>query len=258
MSADLAASYAAWPDYMTIKPTPKAGVSAATSYSATSVAAYPTSKTLYVDQYPEQNPSTYCGAGVSCYCGPSAVQSILHFLNYLDVSNDKQDHLSQSCLAGTCGSGKPYSTKYLETNKWGNTPWYVTASDRPVPMSINYWMTSSYSGYYLSYKPTSLLDYEGALEYDINGNYPFAGDVEEIAGSTHVHLPGHPSQLEIQHWIAIFGYDTSGAGTDYADPVAGSALGWNAQAYNYGYSSTNIYTLVTDASTKHGPFGIAY
>jgi hypothetical protein len=86
-----------------------------------------------------------------------------------------------------------------------------------------------------------------------------AGDVEEIA-YTGVHLWGHPTYLEIQHWIALYGYDSSGASTSYVDPVAGSTLSWASAVnpYNTGFASSQMYTLVTDADSMGGPYGIVW
>ncbi len=60
----------------------------------------------------------------------------------------------------------------------------------------------------------------------------------------------------------MYGYTGSGSGTDYVDPVAGSPLnghyGFHANAYNSGYSSSNIYIMVTDADRFGGPFGIVW
>jgi hypothetical protein len=130
-----------------------------------------------------------------------------------------------------------------------------------MPQSFNYWISGSYSGfpYYTHYKPTSVTDYEGELVADIwsggASGFPLAGDVEEVRNG--LHLPGHPTITEIQHWIAMYGYAASGVYTSYVDPAAGSALNWNVKAYNTAYPSSNIYTLVTDVGT-FGPYGIVW
>lgn len=246
-AADLAGFQAAWRDYLT----------GATPLQASPDTLQPPAQySLSVPQYPE-NPWYYCG--------PAAVTSSLA---YFGGNSHDGETLSQSCLAGTCGSGSPNSTKYLETNYFGYTPWTWGANgqyDIPVPQSINYWRTGNYNGYYLDYMPTSVSDYEFELTYDIAGNppghYPLNADIEEVAGG--LHLPGHPVGTEIQHWITLYGYNGYGSGTSYIDPVANSPAynyyPWNtALPYNYGYPSTNIFTLVTDHSSTHGPFGIAW
>ena len=77
------------------------------------------------------NPVSYC------YCGPATAYSILQEMGF-PTSHDGEA-LSQNKLA---------ITKYLETNYWGNTPWSGLSSDHPMPESLNYWRTGSYSGYY--------------------------------------------------------------------------------------------------------------
>jgi hypothetical protein len=226
----------------------------------------PGSLSLSVTQYPELSPAQYCHAGYTCYCGPAAAVSVLQFLQ--PTSHDGET-LDQYVLAGlsapggwSTSSSSPYSTKYLETNYWGGeTPWLAVAGDYPMNGTFNYWISGSYSGYpyYAHYAPTSVSDYQSLLKSDIWNagapGFPLAGDVEEIGGG--LHLPGHRTDLEIQHWIAMYGY-TTGSGTDYVDPAAGSSLGWPIDAYTVGYSSSNIYTLVTDAGPNGGPYGIVW
>jgi hypothetical protein len=234
----------------------------------------PNTLSLAVTQYPEFSPAQYCHAGYTCYCGPAAAVSVLAYLN--PTSHDGEvifdvngSWPGQFGLAGNFGSGAPYSWKYLETNAahgpvpGGETPWLSVPGDYPMPQSFNYWVSGSYSGFpnYAPYTPTSVSDYQALLKSDIwtggaATGFPLAGDIEEIANS--LHLPGHPQNLEIQHWIAMYGYTGGGAGTDYVDPVAGSSLNWSVSAYNVGYLSSNIYTLVTDAGPNGGPYGIVW
>lgn len=233
----------------------------------------PSAQTLPVAQFPETNPSGYCQPGYSCYCGPASAVSVLRYLQPVshdgETLTDANGNSSggQFGLAGNYGSGAPWSYKYLETNvRGGETPWYSGGNDWPMSQSFNYWISGSYSGfpYYTNYRPTSASNYESDLVADIwsggSPGYPLAGDVEEIAGG--LHLPGHPQNIEIQHWIAMFGYGSNGVTTDYVDPVAGSPLngnyGFNVAPYNYGYASGNIYTLVTDAGPHGGPYGIVW
>lgn len=124
-------------------------------------------------------------------------------------------------------------------------------------MTYNYWRTGSWSGYYLGVKPASLSDYEFDLTYDIYGNYPLSANVEEVVNG--VHLNGHPN-VEIQHWITLYGYNGSGSGTSYEDPANSSAVYFGASVppYNYGFSSSSMYTLVTDAGPHGGPYGIVW
>jgi hypothetical protein len=244
----------------------------ASSSSLATASGISPAKNLPVTQYPEQSPS-YCLNGGTCYCGPSTAETVLHYLQptsyfgevLISSSTNPNYYYGQLGLAGTFGSGNPYSRKYLETNYWGGeTPWYVSSSDWPMNMSFNYWMSGSVSGYpyYTHYRPTSAADYETELTSDIwNGGlytsgFPLAADIEEVQNG--LHLPNHPASLEIQHWIALYGYSSSGTYTSYVDPVAGSALNWGVSAYNTGYSSDNIYHLVIAAGPHGGPYGIVW
>ena len=183
------------------------------------------------------------------YCGPGATYSVLAYLGY-STSHDGES-LSQSCVGGTCGAGAPNSQKYLETNYWGNTPWYVSANDHPVPGTLNYWRTGYYSGYYVGVFPSSESSYESDLTYDIDNYWPTMNDVHEPANGTH--LVGHPPTLEIFHWITDFGYTNYGAGTDYVDPAANSTLGWTqVPATNYNYASSDMYYLMSNNGQTFG------
>jgi hypothetical protein len=190
------------------------------------------------------------------YCGPGATYAVLAYLGY-STSHDGET-LTQSCIGGACGSGNPYSLKYLETNYWdtygggnGGTPWWVSGSDYPVPGTLNYWRTGTYTGFYAGVFPSSESTYELDLTYDIDNYWPFMIDVHEPASGTH--LVGHPPAVEIFHWITGFGYSNYGAGTDYIDPAANSTLGWSGvSAYNYNFASSTMYYLMSNNGYQFG------
>lgn len=225
----------------------------------------PPQQSLPLGQVPEYGPQPYCN-GAICYCGPSTAVSILQYLHPTSVDGETlfangSSYSGQFGLAGnfyTHSTGSPpYSWKYLETNvQGGETPWWSGGTDYPMPETINYWISGNYFGspYYAAYHPSSVSDYEAKLKADIwNGGvpgYPLAGAVDELAYQ--LHLWGHPSNLPIRHWIALYGYASSGYYTSYIDPVAGSALGWPVNAYNTGWASSNMYTLVTNGGTTSG------
>jgi len=252
--------------------------------STATLASPPSSWTLNIHQYPEQSPSQYCVSGVlTCYCGPSAAESVLEYLqprSYFGevLINNGDWTYGQYGLAGSFGPGAPYSYNYLETNvSRGETNWFTSRTDWPMSMSFNYWSSGNVNGFpgytenpapYSGHQLT-LTEYEADLTSDIWGGgpynsngYPLAADVEEIVGITHPHLIGHPTNFEVQHWVAIYGYGASGSYTDYIDPISGSLLngtnGFNVPAFNPNYSSSMMFTLVTDAGPHGGPFGIAW
>ncbi|MGH7761374.1 MAG: hypothetical protein ACREOY_08165 [Candidatus Dormibacteraceae bacterium] len=167
-----------------------------------------------------------------------------------------------------------FGGRTLETNlQGGETPWFSTASDWPMSMSFNYWISGNVNGSpyytedpapYSGHKLTQT-EYNANLTADIwNGGYPgypLAADVEEYPGGT-PYLNGHNTNLEIQHWVALYGYSSFGGFTDYIDPIYGSALnhtsGFNVNAFNTGFPSSSMFALVTYASPHHGPFGIVW
>jgi hypothetical protein len=126
------------------RPQPVSGASGGAKPLAEPASACCWSHDLAVVQAPQQDRT---------YCGPGAAYSLLAYLGY-STSHDGES-LNQSCIGGNCGSGSPNSQKYLETNLWGNTPWYVSANDWPVPGTLNYWRTGSYSGFYVADLPNS-------------------------------------------------------------------------------------------------------
>ena len=134
-----------------------------------------------------------------------------------------------------------------------------------MPETFNYWISGNYWGSpgYEANRPTSVGDYESKLKADIwaggpanSPGYPLAGAVEEVPGQ--IHLWGHPTSLDIQHWIVLYGYQSSGYYTSYADPAAGSPLNWPVSAYNPYWLSSDMYTLISDSHNGHGPGGIVW
>lgn len=257
----------------------------ASSKGMTSALVRPGSQTLNMNQYPEQSPSQYCVSGVvTCYCGPSAAESILEYLqptsynfsgygSFVLINNGDWTY-GQYGLAGTFGQGSPNSNWFLETNlAGGETAWFRSSTDWPMSMSFNYWSSGSVNGspYYTedpapySGHQLTQTEYYANLTADIwNGGvpgYPLAADVEEDPGKT-PYLYGHNTSLEIQHWVAIYGYGTNGWYTDYIDPIYGSALngtyGFNVNAFNPGYPSDSMFALVTHAGPHGGPYGIVW
>jgi len=241
-----------------------------------------------MNQYPEQSPSQYCVAGVlTCYCGPSAEESILYYINPVSadgehlVSSTGDWTVGQYGLAGGWGNvvhNSPYSWKYLETNSahgtvpGGETPWWSGGTDYPMSGTINWWVSRNYSGspYYVENPlpgtgkggTLTLTTYEADLTSDIwnqgAGGWPLAADVWEFPGKT-PYLNGHNTNLEVQHFITLYGYGSSGATTAYIDPIYGSALnghsGFNLTSSHYtGYPSSSIVSLVNYGAT----FGIVW
>lgn len=169
------------------------------------------------------------------YCGPASAYAILAALGYTRSSNNET--LSQATLA---------TDKYLETEKWTGTPWYVSSADQPYPQTLNYWRTGSYSGFYiLSSSSFSAATFKSQFTADIDGNWPVGGNAWEVAGSQNPHLVGHPTNTDIYHWIAIYGYSNSGDTVAYADSVHNAtSISWYAGVPAYSSIATSTMSTI--------------
>jgi hypothetical protein len=171
-----------------------------------------------------------------CYCGPATGVSMLRGLGY-NTSHDGET-LSQNELA---------INKYLETNYWGGTPWSGLSGDHPMPETLNYWRTGSYSGYYeadglgMSIPAPDLSTYENDVRYDIDNGWSLAPDIHEKVNQ--YHLPGHPSGTEIWHWLPVYGYTSYGSYTSYADPATSV---WSGVSATNSVSAANMDGILQD------------
>jgi hypothetical protein len=78
--------------------------------------------------------------------------------------------------------------------------------------------------------------WQADLGFDIDNGWSIAGNIVEAA-NTDPHLVGHPRNRWMWHWIAIYGYTSSGANTSYADSIHG-ASGFGSWAANVPAKST--------------------
>lgn len=113
--------------------------------------------------------------------------------------------------------------------------------------ALNAIITSPGVNYYpasLSYSPTSSekSSYKSRLTADINAVFGQAGNAYEVAGGPH--LPGHPANQTIYHWVAIRAYSESGAKSHDIDPAWGApSISWSSTVPSYPSISSD--TLVT-------------
>jgi len=87
--------------------------------------------------------------------------------------------------------------------------------------------------------------WKNALSIDIDRGWAPVGNTVEYSGSN-LHLNGHPTSMTIYHWIAFFGYSSSGASSSYADSIANTTFwSWapNVPAYS-SFSSSSMTTLL--------------
>ena len=150
------------------------------------------------------------------WCGPAALVSTLH--------EGAHGSYSQTWAAGVLGTttdGTNDGNMLSALNKYSQGfPYvYVALPDRP--------------------SADQLATYKRDLQGDIGVGEGLVGNVVEVAGGPH--LPGHPTNETIYHYIAIDGYSGSGATTHYADPA--SSVWSSVPKYSNISSSTMVILL---------------
>jgi hypothetical protein len=93
------------------------------------------------------------------------------------------------------------------------------------------------------------------LTADIDAGQPFGADTVETYNGPHYN--GHPNRVTaIGHWLGVFGYDNSGANTEFAD--SSTSIFPNASRY---FNTSGVPTAPSTtafANTYLGSNGIAY
>jgi hypothetical protein len=181
----------------------------------------PTSASLNVVQQPQTT---------NYYCGPATVAEIL---------KEKGITHSQGYLAGS---------SFLNTSSVTGTSWnpHVVPNTLNTILNTTFHVPLSGSGTGAS-TPITTSIFESDLTADISTGWPLAGNVYEPKNG--LHLPGHRSNQDIWHWIAIKGYINSGANTTYADSVYGAtSVGWYQSVTSpyYTISSSDMATLANN------------
>jgi hypothetical protein len=99
----------------------------------------------------------------------------------------------------------------MQTDANGATTW---ASDR-YRVALNRWADgdATYGFYVTQHNPGSTL--KDSLVSDIDNVHPFGADTVESAGGAHYNH--HPTNKTIGHWIAAYGYTSSGSTIWFAD-----------------------------------------
>ncbi len=164
------------------------------------------------------------------YCGPASASEALYVrLGY---------NVSQSTLAGN---------SYLQTNENGGTNWgypYV------MPATLNDFTGSSFYEAVDAYdgvNNNTTSTFESDLQTDINTDWAVVIGVYEEANTYTPHLAGHPDTIPISHWIAAYGYDTSGADVSYDDSVYdATSISWykDVKSPSSTISSSNMNTMM--------------
>lgn len=170
--------------------------------------------------YLAQQPQT-----TSYYCGPATAEEVLGTRGYSS---------SQSTLAGN---------SYLKTNYYGETPW---SGPRVMGPTLNNLLNT---GWYIPVDGLGVSGgfttstWESDLTFDVDNGWAIAGNVYEYAGG--VHLPGHPVNQNIGHWIGIKGYTNYGADTTYADSVYNAPTVWFYRSVTSPYSTISSSDMTT-------------
>lgn len=189
-------------------------------------------------------------------CGEASAYEILRYLKV--TKGPGGETLSQPHLGAKCTTG------YLctETMSPKETPWYIGSSypdagGYPMRSTLNKWAATTWYVTQVGHQhDTSLTvaDYTADLVLDIDNAHPVAIDVYEQA-NTGPHLVKHPTNKIILHYVAAYGYDSSGATTMYADSVHGvptSIISWAAAVPAYSpFSNSSMFTLFS-------PFGYTW
>ena len=170
-------------------------------------ATYPVSVSLPLTQYPQNN---------GYYCGPASVRSILMHKGY---------NYSQTTLAGNT---------WLKTDQFSSTPWFLvdgsTMAQYPVPVTLK--AITSYNYVPFPFGPLTTL-YESELKLRVQvttySNYGVAALGQSKASSTHPsHLPGYPTNKDVNHWLAVNGYADSGNTIRIVDSANSANVSWGA------------------------------
>ena len=153
----------------------------------------------------------------SYYCGPATASMIIA---------DKRSTPGQYALATALG-----------TTSSEGTPWRKNAA-YPMATVLNKYL---YTDWYIPYPAVSndSTRLTNCVVYSIDSGYGIAANVYEPVGGTY-RLEGHPSDRNIEHWVAIDGYSSSGSTIHYAEPVyKAPSISWYKSVTNPYYNIAN-------------------
>ncbi|HEX3825664.1 MAG TPA: C39 family peptidase [Sporichthyaceae bacterium] len=178
------------------------------------------------------------------YCGPASGYSNMNYMGFWTSNDGYNVSLSQSALAGS---------RYMQTAANGTTTW---GSNDWASGSNNWAGGGGYlptGAYYEQHDPGSTMVTD--LTTDIDAGQPFGADTVEVYRGPHYN--GHPDrQTSIGHWLGVFGYDNSGANTEFAD--SSTSIFPNAQRYFNTVNEPTAPSTTAFANTYLSTNGIAY
>lgn len=158
------------------------------------------------------------------YCGPASGYEIIRYVNGAGfTSRYDGSALGQAGLA----NANHMATDANQVTAWATGRWVT---------GVNRWRGDSY--YVQIHAPSaSLLQNTFTWSIDNNG-MPFSGDTVEFLNGAHYN--GHPNKL-IGHWIAAYGYTSSGATGNWAD--SSTTVFPNAARY-FTYNTSSFSTFL--------------
>lgn len=166
------------------------------------------------------------------YCGPATASEVV---GVRGVSK------SQNTLT---------STSYLHTDQNGGTNFGYMAPTLNALTNSSFYAAVPGSADGMNGSTITAAIWENDLVADINQGWALAANPVELGTDT-VRLDNHPSNLNVSpyngsiyHWVGVYGYESNGATTFYADSIAGTKY-WAFSASVTPYNSIPDSTLAT-------------
>ena len=193
---------------------------------------YPASKTIAM---------THQGQINTTFCGPAAGLMILKSMG-ISKSAKTQDALTQQVLA---------NNDHMKTTKNGGTDW------SPANFAAGLNAARGKTPQYGHVRPASVSSLSNYVKADIYQNMPLGANLQENANTgVYNQHPKPAAGKQRGHWVALYGYSSSGATLSFDDPaganvaVMGSA--WKDAAAKFSMTATKTYTYMV------APHGLAY
>jgi len=169
------------------------------------------------------------------YCGPATAYMILKYSGFTKSKLDGAA-LSQSALAGS---------KYLQTDAKGlSSTWTFYDSGFTVndmSRGLNQWAYGSVQNAYYPQKVLTADSLKEAYRYSVDNNRAVAVSTYEKPNGPRYN--SHPASRtgDIGHWVAVYGYEASGATAKVADPASGMA-GYTNSAQKFYITTDSLYS----------------
>lgn len=151
-------------------------------------------------------PVRHASQGTTFTCGSTTGYMIARY------AGKKRSRFNRARLTGKNMGGRKHMRTYVNRS----TPW----ASKNFKRGLNRWMKGRSRGYYQQHANPNAKRVKKALRYNIDHGHPFAASTLELAGRDHYN--GHPSSIDIGHWLAVRGYDKNLRRINFLDPAAKS------------------------------------